>query len=172
MFSCYFSIFDNSGKGLWRFDTRWIVPCSILYDHTVASMFTPVTRWRFASQRAAWIFNPFDARIIVSLKHRPADTVARDCKHVAWKFARFVHSMPANDRARERRETRCWFACYRNDPSMVTHADENEGESKKLSCTVIANIFMLSTVCPYRIVITSRMFMQIHISIYNYRYAY
>lgn len=55
---------------------------------------------------------------------------------------------------------------------MVTHADENEGESKKLSCTVIANIFMLSTVCPYRIVITSRMFMQIHISIYNYRYAY
>lgn len=36
---------------------------------------------------------------------------------------------------------------------MVTHADENEGESKKLSCTVIANIFMLSTVCPYRVVI-------------------
>lgn len=52
-----------------------------------------------------------------------------------------------------------------------SHTRMKTKESKKLSCTVIANIFMLSTVCPYRVVITSRMSMQIPISIYNYRYA-
>lgn len=54
---------------------------------------------------------------------------------------------------------------------MVKHADENEGESKKLSCTVVANVFMLSTVRPHRVLVTSPMFMQIPIFIYNYRYA-